>query len=215
MERKEQFLRILGETKIIAVVRTDSQSDMVPVMHALYKGGVKIIEITSTSPNYLETIGSLKNAFGDFDDVFIGAGTILDAAMAGEAVSRRADFIVSPVFEKDVVAGCRDKGIPVMAGCMTPTEIYAAWKAGSDVIKTFPGGICTPGFYRDLAGPFPQIKMMPTGNVNTETAPEYIRAGAVAVGIGKALVNKDLIARGSYAEITGNAERYSALLTKI
>jgi 2-dehydro-3-deoxyphosphogluconate aldolase/(4S)-4-hydroxy-2-oxoglutarate aldolase len=212
MSRKEPFLAALIETKIIAVVRLDTAGDMAPVMKSLYQGGVKIIEITSTSPNFLETIQNLKEQFRSFEDIFIGAGTVLDAGMARDALSHGADFVVSPVFDRDVVSLCQEKAVPVMAGCMTPTEIYNAWKAGSDIIKTFPGGICTPAFYKDMAGPFPQIKMMPTGNVNTQTAPEYIKAGAVAVGIGKALVSKDLIAAGNFSQITEHARQFAGLL---
>jgi 2-dehydro-3-deoxyphosphogluconate aldolase/(4S)-4-hydroxy-2-oxoglutarate aldolase len=212
MSRKKSFLTILAETKIIAVVRLDTAGDMVPVMHSLYHGGVKIIEITSTSPNFLETIQLLKEQCRAFDDVFIGAGTVLDTGMARDAISHGADFAVSPIFDRDIIFLCRDDNVPVIAGCMTPTEIFTAWKAGSDIIKTFPGGICTPGFYRDMAGPFPQIKMMPTGNVNTQTAPEYIKAGAIAIGIGKALVSKELIVAKDFSQITENARQFAKLL---
>ncbi|MDR2109970.1 MAG: bifunctional 4-hydroxy-2-oxoglutarate aldolase/2-dehydro-3-deoxy-phosphogluconate aldolase [Spirochaetaceae bacterium] len=215
MPRKEPFLTVLTETKVIAVVRLDTAGDLAPVMKSLYQGGVKIIEITSTSPNFLETIQSLKEQFLSFDDVFVGAGTVLDAGMARDAVSHGADFVVSPVFDRDIISFCRDEAVPVMAGCMTPTEIFTAWKAGSDIIKTFPGGICTPGFYKDMAGPFPRIKMMPTGNVTIQTAPEYIKAGAAAVGIGKALVSKELIAAQDFPQITENARRYTGLLNPV
>lgn len=212
MTRKELFFKVLSETKIIAVIRIATESDMVSVMKALYDGGVKIIEITSTSPNFLETIQLLKKQFGSSEDIFVGAGTVLDTGMAQEVINRGVDFVVSPIFDKDTVQLCRGKGISVMPGCMTPTEIYTAWKAGADVIKTFPGGICTPAFYRDMAGPFPQIRMMPTGNVNTQTAPEYIKAGAIAVGVGKALVSNELVKERAFAKITENARQYISLL---
>lgn len=212
MVKREKFFQVLSETKIIAVIRIDATADLAPTMRALYDGGVKIIEITSTSPGFLATIERLKEEFQSRDDVFVGAGTILDRATMEEAVAHNADFIVSPIFDRDIVLNCRKRGVPTMAGCMTPTEIFNAWSAGSDIIKTFPGRVCTPEFYKDIAGPFPNIKMMPTGNVNIQTAPEYIKAGAIAVGIGKALASKELIMQGDLQAITLNAKRYSSLL---
>ena len=212
MTRKEKFLQTLSETKIINVIRIGVEADMVPVMEALYKGGVKIIEITSTTPKYLDAINKIRGHFSSFDDVFVGAGTILSERDVHDAVKAGADFIVSPITDEDVIKAAVSADSVAMPGAMTPTEIVKAWRLGASVVKTFPGGICTPKFYKDMRGPFPGIKMMPTGNVNLETAPEYIKAGAVAVGVGKAISSEvDIIGR-NYDRIEMNARSFSSIL---
>lgn len=137
-----------------------------------------------------------------------GVGTVLDAGIAQQSIDLGSSFVVSPVFIPRVLTICLEKDIPFIPGCMTPTEIFNAWGAGASVIKTFPGRICVPGFYTDMRGPFPDIKMMPTGNVNEHTAVEYLSAGAIAIGVGKALVSDELIASGSWDLITERAKRF-------
>lgn len=215
MSRKEAFLKTLEETRVVSVIRMHEQTDMTRAMRALYDGGVKIIEITATTPGYLRIITALREHFMDLPDVFVGAGTILNIDSVKAAQVAGADFIVSPVFLPELVETCTERGLCVMPGCMTPTEIYSAWAMGADVIKTFPGAICTPAIYKDLRGPFPSIRMMPTGNVSRQTAPEYIRAGALAVGVGKALAGEDLILSGRYDEITQNANAFCALTRNV
>ena len=210
---QEDLIKTLEKTKIVSVVRVNTVFDPRYLLEALYQGGISIIEITSTSPGYAECISSLKNAASDYENCFIGAGTILEKAQVDECMKAGADFIVSPCFDRSVVDYCVEKDLPVMPGCMTPTEIYHAWKAGACVVKTFPGKICNPDFYNDMRGPFPGIRMMPTGNVNATTAPLYIEAGAIAVGIGKAIVSDKLIAERSWDQIKRNAESFHRLLT--
>ena len=210
MVNKELFLDALAETKIVSVIRLHEEYDMIPVMSALIDGGVKIMEITATTPRFSRHIAALKRYFSN--NAFIGAGTILTKEELDESLACGADFIVSPVTNKDFINICVSKGIPIMPGAMTPTEIYQAWSLGASVVKTFPGRICTPGFYKDMKGPFPYIKMMPTGNVNADNAPEYIRAGACAVGIGKALCSEDDIRNGLFESITKKASMFVSLI---
>lgn len=212
MTRKELFLQTLKETHLISVIRIHEKADMVPVMESLCKGGVKIIEITATTPAFAENIKAIRKAFETKEDIFAGAGTVLTHEQLDAALEAGADFVVSPVFDPSIVSICVKRGVPVMPGAMTPTEIHAVWKAGATVVKTFPGRVCTPGFYADMKGPFPDIKMMPTGNVNKDTAPEYIKAGAVAVGVGKAIADEDLIVSGNWKAIEENARFFSSLL---
>lgn len=212
MRPKAELLQAVAKTRVVPVVRMHAQVDMTDTLRALLAGGIRIIEITATTPGYLETIRALSEAFRNEPDVYVGAGTILDVEAMRRAREAGADFIVSPVFLPELVQACVAEGIAIMPGCMTPTEIYGAWKMGADVIKAFPGGICTPAFFRDIRGPFPDLRMMPTGNVNETTAPEYIRAGAIAVGIGKALVDEQRILADDYAAITQNAKKFTALL---
>jgi len=211
MTSKERTLQALTETGVIAVIRADKAEDLVNVGRALRQGGVKFIEITMTVPGALAVIEEATAALST-DDVYIGAGTVLDAETARLGILAGANFIVSPVFRPDLVSVCKRYAVPVMPGAMTPTEVLNAWEAGADVVKIFPAGVGGPQFFKDLRGPFPHIKIMPTGAVNRATAPEFIKAGACAVGVGGELVGKPLIAAKDFAAITENALDFMAIV---
>lgn len=215
MNRAKRFLETLELSRIVSVIRIHSNDSLVPVMEALYRGGVRVIEITATTPEYCKSIQAIRKAFSFREDCFVGAGTVLTIAQVDESVEAGADFIVSPIFDASIVAYCIGLGIPVMPGCMTPSEVFHAWKAGASVVKAFPGGSCTPGWFKDMQGPLPFIKMMPTGNVNEITAPQYINAGAIAVGVGKALASEEEIINKEWKSIEEHARRYVSLLSNI
>lgn len=215
MDRAKRCLETLEKTRIVSVIRIHSDDSLGPVMEALYRGGVKIIEITATTPAYCKSIQGIREDFSSRKDCFVGAGTVLTTSQVDEAVAAGADFIVSPIFDDSVVAYCISLGIPVMPGCMTPTEAFHAWKAGASVVKAFPGGICTPAWFKDMQGPLHFIKMMPTGNVNEITAPQYISGGALAVGVGKALASEEEILNKDWESIEKNARHYVSLLSSI
>jgi 2-dehydro-3-deoxyphosphogluconate aldolase/(4S)-4-hydroxy-2-oxoglutarate aldolase len=189
---------------VVAVIRADKAEDLVNVARALRLGGVKFIEITMTVPGALAVIERAANALQN-EDVYIGAGTVLDPETTRLAMLAGANYIVSPVFSPDVVAMCKRYSVPVMPGAMTPTEAFNSWVAGADIVKIFPAGVGGPQFFKDLKGPFPQIEIMPTGTVNRETAQAFIKAGAYAVGVGGELVSKSLIGAKDFVAITRNA----------
>lgn len=203
---KTKVLSDLFHTKIVAVIRIDHAADLVDVSKALIEGGVKFVEITTTVPNALEAIEQTVIALGD--SVHIGAGTILTASQASDAISAGADYIVSPVLNQEVVCFCNEAEIAVMPGCMTPTEVYNAHCSGADVVKIFPADLGGPTFFKNLKGPLPHIRIMPTGNVNLSNVNEFIQAGACAAGVGGALVSKQLITEKNYRQITENAIKF-------
>jgi 2-dehydro-3-deoxyphosphogluconate aldolase/(4S)-4-hydroxy-2-oxoglutarate aldolase len=139
-----------------------------------------------------------------------GAGTVLDADTAARVIDAGAQFVVSPVFRQSVIEACHARGVPAMPGCFSPTEILDAWDAGADIVKVFPATALGPGFFKDVRGPLPQVKLMPTGGVTLDNAGDWIRAGAVAVGVGTALLDAKAIAAGEYAVLRANAERIVA-----
>ena len=210
--RKQAVLSALEETGVVAVIRVDDPTDLLEVSRALAEGGVRMVEITLTVPGALEIIGSVSRQLGE--SVLIGAGTVLDAATARMAILAGASFIVGPCFDRETVDMCKLYDTAVMPGCITPTEIVTAWKAGADVVKIFPGRVGTPGYFQDLKGPLPHIRMMPTGNVDPKTAPEYIRAGAVAVGVGKALVDIAAVKSRQFGVITENARTFRKIVAE-
>ena len=141
------------------------------------------------------------------DGFLLGAGTVTDAATARAVIDAGASFVVGPVFRPDVVAECHEREVPVIPGCFSPTEILAAHNAGADIIKLFPATALGPQYIKDVLAPLPHIKLMPTGGVTVENAGDWIRAGAVAVGLGSALLEAAAIGSGRFDVIRSNAER--------
>jgi len=211
MAHRQDVVKRLKEIGVVAVIRADNPSDLIEVGRALYAGGVNHIEITMTVPGALGVIEKAVSALEDLG-VCIGAGTVLDGETARQAILAGAGYIVSPVFRPQIVAVCKRYSVAVMPGAMTPREVLEAWEAGADVVKIFPAGVGGPQFFRDLKGPFPHIEIMPTGAVNRETAPQFIKAGACAVGVGGELAGKPLIVARDYATITQNARDFVALV---
>jgi 2-dehydro-3-deoxyphosphogluconate aldolase/(4S)-4-hydroxy-2-oxoglutarate aldolase len=211
MADRQTTLQALKNTGVVAVIRADKAEDLVDVGRALRQGGVQFIEITMTVPGALAVIERATTAL-QHDDVYIGAGTVLDAETARLAILAGANYVVSPAFRPDMIAMCKRYSVAVMPGAMTPTEVLNAWEAGADIVKIFPAGVGGPQFFKDLKGPFPHIEIMPTGAVNRETAPAFIKAGACAVGVGGELAGKPLIAARDFATITRNAAEFLAIV---
>jgi 2-dehydro-3-deoxyphosphogluconate aldolase/(4S)-4-hydroxy-2-oxoglutarate aldolase len=211
MPSTTRTLQALKETGVVAVIRADQAEDLIDVSRALRQGGVKFVEITMTVPGALGVIEKATQVL-KAEEVYIGAGTVLDAETARLAILAGACYIVSPAFRPDVIATCKRYAVPVMPGAMTPTEVLNAWEAGADVVKIFPAGIGGPQFFKDLKGPFPFVELMPTGAVNRQTAPQFIKAGACAVGVGGELVGKPLIETKDFATITQNAKDFITIV---
>jgi 2-dehydro-3-deoxyphosphogluconate aldolase/(4S)-4-hydroxy-2-oxoglutarate aldolase len=193
---------------VVAVVRLPDAAQAHDVSAALVDGGVTAIEITMTVPGAVELIATLARTAPP--EVLIGAGTVLEAKTAAAVIDAGAAFVVSPVFEPGMVAACRAAGRAVMPGCFTPTEIHAAWAAGADMVKVFPATSLGPTFFADVLAPLPQLRLMPTGGVTRENAGSWIRAGARAIGVGSALVDKAAVREGRWSEITAAAREFVA-----
>ena len=189
----------------IAVVRLDDAARLRPVVEALAAGGVRAIEVTTTIPGALDALAALKRS--PIGQILLGAGTVLDAETARLAILAGARFIVSPTFSARVVELCHRYDVVAMPGAYTPTELVTAWEAGADLVKVFPAGGLGPGYLADLRGPLPQLRLVPTGGVTAENAGAFLAAGAVAVGVGGALVDREAVARGEYGRMTEQALR--------
>jgi 2-dehydro-3-deoxyphosphogluconate aldolase/(4S)-4-hydroxy-2-oxoglutarate aldolase len=198
--------RLLEETGVVAVIRANEVTDLVALGRALGAGGVRLVEITMTVPNALDLIRMASQELGD--EVLIGAGTVLDPTTARLAILAGAAFVVAPTFDAGIVEMCHLYGRAVIPGALTPTEIITAWRSGVDAVKVFPGRVATPGYFADVLAPLSHVRLIPTGNVDLATAPEYIAAGAVAVGVGKALVDLSAVRAGDLGTITENARRF-------
>ena len=200
---KAKVLEGILASKVIAVIRMSDASKLAAVAAALREGGVRTIEVTMTVPGAVEIIRELARSKPP--GTLIGAGTVLDAGTATEVIAAGADFVVSPVTNMDVVKACRDAEVLVAPGAFTPTEIVTAWRSGADIVKVFPATSLGPQFFRDLRGPLPRVRLMPTGGVTLENAKDFLAAGACCVGIGTALVDKTLVEKGDWPALTARA----------
>ena len=196
---------LVEQLGVVAVIRMKDPAKLRAVVDAIAAGGVRALEVTMTVPRAVDMIRELAPTLPP--GFLLGAGTVIDAATARAVIDAGASFVVSPVFRPDVVAACHERDVPAMPGCFTPTEILAAHECGADIIKVFPATALGPQFIRDVRAPLPQVKLMPTGGVTIDNAGEWIRAGAVAVGLGSALLDASAIADGRFDTITANAKR--------
>jgi 2-dehydro-3-deoxyphosphogluconate aldolase/(4S)-4-hydroxy-2-oxoglutarate aldolase len=185
-------VRDLEQAGVIAVIRLEQPSELRPVVDALLDGGVRALEVTMTVPGAVSLIETLAGSLPP--TAILGAGTVLDTTTARQVIDAGARFVVSPVFRRPIIDACHERGVPAMPGCFTPTEILDAWDAGADLVKVFPATSLGPGFIKDVRGPLPQLRLVPTGGVTRENAGDWIRAGAVAIGVGSALVDRKAVA---------------------
>ena len=186
--KKYNILRQLQNNYVFAVVRGYDAQDAKNISESVFKGGIKNIEVTFTTPNAEKVIQSLVKENKD-TDMLVGAGTVMDVPTARIAVLNGAQFIVSPHFDKNIAEICNLHSIPYLPGCATVTEVSQALKASVDVVKVFPGGLLGPKFIKDIHGPIPHVEMMPSGGVSVDNVDEWIKAGAWAVGVGSGLTN--------------------------
>jgi 2-dehydro-3-deoxyphosphogluconate aldolase/(4S)-4-hydroxy-2-oxoglutarate aldolase len=206
MNDRQATLNDLFDVGVIAVIRADSGEQLVNVCRALSKGGVRACEITMTTPGALAAIAAASQALGE--DALIGAGSVLDAATARAAILAGARFIFSPILNVEVIEMAHRYDCVAVPGALTPTEILTAWSAGADVVKVFPANHFGPQYLKDIHGPMPQVKLTPTGGVDLTTAADWIKAGAVAIGVGSSLVKKELISNSKWDELSALAKQY-------
>ena len=206
MATREEMLQYVIDCGVIAVVRLDSGDQLVRSAQALREGGVKVIEFTMTTPNALDMIKEASKTMPG--DVLLGAGTVLDPETARAAILAGAQFTVSPSLNPKVIEVCHRYSKVCIPGALTPTEILTAWECGADVVKVFPATLGGPQYFKDLAGPFPQIRLLPTGGVSLANAGDFIKAGAVAVAAGSNLVDRKAVQEGRFDAITETARKY-------
>lgn len=211
MDRLEALQKTL-DTGIVSIIRAKSGEQLVEVAKALYEGGIDVIEVTFTVPGVLDIISAVKQELGD--RILLGAGTVLDTESARAAILAGAEFIVTPTVNPDVIRLCNRYSKAIMPGAFTPTEILTAWEAGADIVKVFPADVGGPGYLKAVHGPLPQVRLLPTGGVDLETLPAFVKAGACAVGLGSALVEKSAVESGDMDRIRSLAEQYVALLAR-
>ena len=204
---KKQIVEQIESLGLVPVVRASSADEAMQAIDAIKAGGVSILEITMTVPGAIKVIEKVADKYGS--EVLVGAGTVLDPETARACLLAGAQFIVSPALNLDTISMCHRYSAPVMPGVLTPTEVITAWSAGVDFVKVFPcGSVGGASYIKNLKGPFPQIKMIPTGGVSLKTAAEFIKAGASALGVGTDLVDVKAIRAGEASVVTERARQF-------
>jgi 2-dehydro-3-deoxyphosphogluconate aldolase/(4S)-4-hydroxy-2-oxoglutarate aldolase len=205
---KVEVLNTIRETGVIAIMRAQSSDQLIAAADAIKKGGVSVIEVTMTTPGALGVIAAAKQRYGS--EVAFGAGSVLDPETGRAAILAGADFVVSPILNLGLIELCNRYGVPTVPGCFSPTEVITGWEAGADLIKLFPASFGGPDLVKAILAPLPQVQIIPVGGVNLDTAADFIRKGAVALGVGSSLVSQKLLDSGDMDELTRRAAAFVA-----
>ncbi len=211
-DSRHDITRRLTEGGLVAVIRADSGEQLVQVCKALCAGGVACSEITMTTPGALQAIERVAGELGK--DALIGVGSVLDGETARLAILAGAQFVVSPILNPAVIEMAHRYGKPVIPGGLTPTEILSAWQAGADLVKVFPANHFGPTYFKDLLAPMPQLRLTPTGGVTLATAKSWLEAGAACLGVGGALVKKELIAAKDWRGLSQLARQFADIVAE-
>lgn len=199
--------QILEQVGLIPVLRARSFDEGHALVDAMMAGGVTVVEVTMTVPNAVDLLRDLKRRYGS--RLLLGSGTVTDVAQAQATIEAGAEFVVSPSLHLDVIAKTKQFGKLSIPGALTPTEVITAWRAGADYVKVFPcSALGGASYLKALRAPFPDLKLIPTGGVTVQTAAEFLKAGASALGVGSDLVNPAAIAEGHPESVTKTARAY-------
>lgn len=204
--------RLIEESGVIAVVRLDDLANAAPLTEALIAGGVRAVEFTFTNPRAARAIEDAKAVVGDRG--FIGAGTVLDAETARVAILSGAEYVVTPTYKRETVELCNRYGVPTVIGGFTATEMLTAWEAGATYIKVHPASLGGPRYFKDILGPLPQLRLIPSGGVSLDNAGDFVRAGAVAVALGSNLVDQATVSAADWATLTDRAARLARAVSE-
>jgi len=206
-ESSQSTKQILERVGLIPVLRARSLDEGHALVDAMMAGGVTVVEVTMTVPNAVDLLHKLKKLYGS--NLLLGSGTVTDAAQAQATIDAGAEFVVSPSLHLDVIAKTKELGKVSIPGALTPTEVITAWRAGADYVKVFPcSAMGGASYLKALRAPFPDLRLIPTGGVTLQTAADFLKAGAVALGVGSDLVNPAAIAEGHPESITKTARAY-------
>lgn len=195
--------------QVIAVLRTNHASEYAPVIESLLAGGVRLIELTLTTRDVFDHLPDIRETFGDAAE--IGVGTVTTMGQAERSLDAGAQFLVTPSMNLDIVKAAVARGIPIIPGGLTPTELYAGWSAGAAAVKVFPASTVGSDYIGQLHGPFPKMGLIPSGGISIEEAPQWISAGALAVSLGGPLIG-DAFAGGSLTQLTQRAQLVTELV---
>lgn len=196
---------------LVPVLRAQSEEIGHAIVEAMIVGGVTVVEVTMTVPGAIDLLRALKRKYGN--RLLLGSGTVTTAAQAAATIEAGAEFVVSPSLHPEVIAKTKELGKVSIPGALTPTEVITAWNAGGDYVKVFPcSAVGGASYLRALLAPFPELQLIPTGGVTQQTAAEFLKAGARALGVGADLVNTKAITDGQPELVTNAARSYLEII---
>jgi 2-dehydro-3-deoxyphosphogluconate aldolase / (4S)-4-hydroxy-2-oxoglutarate aldolase len=201
-------LDVILEDRALSVVRAPHIPDPAALADALARGGIRALELTFTTPGVLDLIRAVSDV-----GAVIGAGTVLTADQARSAIDSGARFIVTPGLRPDVAAVVTGAGIPLMMGALTPSEVMSAVDLGADAVKIYPARAVGPAYFKDLLGPFPDVRLVPSGGVNAGNAAQFLAHGAVAVTAGTDVVSPGAVAAAQWDDITTRTKAFIAAIS--
>lgn len=206
------------KNKLVAILRGVAPEQLIPLLDALYEGGVRLAEITFDAKGIVpaeETAQQISIAAGHFEGrMHIGAGTVLNVRQAQLAIEGGAKFLISPNVDESVIRYAKEKGVISMPGAFTPTESVNAVNMGADLVKIFPSDTMGPKYFKAICAPLSHIKFIAVGGVDHNNVGDFLKAGAVGVGVGSNIVNKEMLKKGDYAGITALARLYVEAIEK-
>ena len=203
---RDETLKMLRDVGLVPVIRAKSADVLIDVARALLAGGIPVVEVTMSVPGAIDGIRRIVQTFGT--DLLVGVGTVTKPEQVEEAVAAGAEFVVGPVLVPEVVAATRQRGKVSIPGAYTPTEIFQAHQLGADIIKVFPASVGGPAYFKALLAPMPYLKLMPTGGVDLSSVGAFLKAGAVTLGAGAALVDARAIETRNWALLTDLARKF-------
>lgn len=210
---RSEIVQKIADIGLVPIVRTSSAESAILAVEALYEGGLACAEITMTVPGAIKALEKIAAKLGD--KIILGAGTVLDPETARICMLSGAEFFVTPTVRASTIEMAHRYDKAIMPGALTPTEILTAWEAGADVVKVFPcGNLGGAKYIKALKGPLPHVQMAPTGGVNLETVPDFLKAGASACGVGSELIDAATIKAGKYEVFTERAKQYIEAVRK-
>ncbi len=208
-----EIVQKIAEIGLVPIVRTSSADAAVRAVEALYEGGLACAEVTMTVPGAIKALEKIADKLGD--KIILGAGTVLDPETARICMLAGAEFFVTPTVRAATIEIAHRYDKAIMPGALTPTEVLTAWDAGADVVKVFPcGNVGGAKYIKALKGPLPHVQMAPTGGVNLDTVPDFLKAGAVACGVGSELIDGETIKAGKFEVFTERAKQYIEAVKK-
>ena len=197
--------------RLIVVIRGERADQYAPVLETLAGAGIRSVELTLSTPGTLDELPALLESFGERLD--IGVGTVTAPEDLWIAAERGAHYIVTPITRADLLEAATDAGIPIVPGGLTPSELHAGWAAGAAAVKVFPASVVGPSYTKELRGPFPGIRVIPSGGVDLEAARAWLQAGAEAVSVGGSLLG-DALTGGSLEELAERAAQFVGVTTR-
>lgn len=212
LEARTPASSALRESRVVAVLRAPSAAELEPVIEALVRGGIRSVELTLTTPGVLAVLPELIARFADAAEIGLGTVTTVDQALAG--VDRGAAYVVTPITSTAIADAVTSRRVPFYPGGLTPTELWSSWASGATAVKLFPASTVGPGYVGQLRGPFPDIEVVPSGGIELDDVPAWIRAGSLAVSLGSPLL-RDAFAGGAPSALEERARRVAGLALEV